>query len=49
MSAKREQSAVLRLLRDEPIELVSRKLGVTAADLAGWRDDFLTARQKDPF
>jgi len=43
MSAKRKQGAVLRLLRGEPIELVSRELGVTAADLAGWRDDFLAA------
>jgi hypothetical protein len=31
MSAKRKQSAVLRLLRGEDLELVSRKLGVTAA------------------
>jgi hypothetical protein len=43
MSAKRKQSAVLRLLKGEPIELVSRELGVTAADLAGWRDAFLAA------
>ena len=31
MSAKRKQSAVLRLLRGEDLELVSRELGVTAA------------------
>jgi hypothetical protein len=31
MSAKRKQSAVLRLLRGEALELVSRELGVTAA------------------
>ena len=43
MSAKRKQSAVLRLLKGEPIELVSRELGVTAADLAAWRDAFLAA------
>ncbi len=43
MSAKRKQGAVLRLLRGEPIELVSRELGVTAADLAAWRDAFLAA------
>jgi hypothetical protein len=41
MSAKRKQSAVLRLLRGEDLELVSRELGVTAADLSGWRDAFL--------
>jgi transposase-like protein len=43
MSAKRKQSAVLRLLKGEPIELVSRELGVTAAELAAWRDAFLSA------
>jgi transposase len=41
MSAKRKQSAVLRLLRGEDLELVSRELGVTAAELSGWRDGFL--------
>ena len=43
MSAKRKQSAVLRLLRGEDLELVSRELGVTAADLSLWRDGFLAA------
>jgi len=43
MSAKRKQSAVLRLLRGEDLELVSRDLGVTAAELCGWRDGFLMA------
>ena len=43
MSAKRKQGAVLRLLRGEPIELVSRELGVTAAELAVWREAFLAA------
>jgi len=43
MSAKRKQSAVLRLLRGEDLELVSRDLGVTAAELSGWRDAFLAA------
>jgi transposase len=32
---------VLRLLRGEDLELVSRELGVTAAELSGWRDQFL--------
>jgi transposase-like protein len=32
---------VLRLLRGEDLELVSRSLGVTAATLSGWRDEFL--------
>lgn len=43
MSAKRKQSAVLRLLRGEDLDLVSRELGVTAAELSGWRDAFLAA------
>jgi transposase-like protein len=41
MSAQRKQEAVLRLLRGEDLELVSRELGVTAADLSRWRDAFL--------
>jgi hypothetical protein len=41
MSAGRKQEAVLRLLRGEDLELVSRELGVTAAELSGWRDQFL--------
>ena len=43
ISAKRKQEAVLRILRGEDLELVSRDLGVTAADLSGWRDSFLEA------
>ena len=41
MSARRKQDAVLRLLRGEDLELVSRDLGVTAAELSGWREAFL--------
>src|SRR5262249_50556111 len=44
-SAKRKTDAVLRLLRGEDLELVSRELGVTAATLSGWRDDFLAGGQ----
>ena len=43
MSRPRKREAVLRLLRGEDLELVSRALGVTAATLSGWRDDFLAA------
>jgi hypothetical protein len=39
-SSRRKTSAVLRLLRGEDLELVSRELGVTAATLSGWREDF---------
>ena len=40
-SAKRKMAAVLRLLRGEDIETLSRELGVTAATLSGWREQFL--------
>jgi transposase-like protein len=43
MSARRKQDAVLRLLRGEVLELLSRELGVTAAELSGWREAFLAA------
>jgi transposase-like protein len=43
MSARRKQEAVLRSLRGEDLELVSRALGVTAAELSGWREAFLAA------
>ena len=43
MSARRKQDAVLRLLRGEDLELVSRDLGVIAAELSGWREAFLAA------
>jgi transposase len=40
-SAKRKMAAVLRLLRGEDIETLSRELGVTAATLSGWREQSL--------
>ena len=43
MSRQRKRETVLRLLRGEDLELVSRSLGVTAATLSGWRDAFLAA------
>ena len=43
MSARRKQDAVLRLLRGEDLELLSRELGVIAVELSGWRDAFLAA------
>ena len=43
MSRQRKTAAVLRLLRGEDLEMVSRELGVTAATLTGWRDGFLAA------
>src|SRR5262245_65932939 len=43
MSRQRKTTSVLRLLRGEDLEEVSRSLGVTAATLAGWRDAFVAA------
>lgn len=43
MSRQRKRDAVLRRLRGEDLDLVSRALGVTAATLSGWRDVFLAA------
>ena len=43
MSRQRKRDAVLRLLRGEDLEMVSRALGATAATLSGWRDAFLVA------
>ena len=41
ISRQRKRDAVLRLLRGEDLETVSRALGVTAATLSSWRDAFL--------
>ncbi len=43
LSRQRKRDAVLRLLRGEDLETLSRTLGVTAAPLSGWRDTFLSA------
>jgi transposase len=43
MSRQRKTASVLRLLRGEDLETVSRSLGVTAATLTTWRDAFLAA------
>ena len=42
-SSKKKTEAVLRLLRGEELDALSRELGVTAATLSGWRDEFLAA------
>ena len=40
-SARRKTEAVVRLLRGEDLDTLSRELGVTAATLASWREAFL--------
>jgi transposase len=42
-SAGKKTDAVLRLLRGEPLEVLSRELGIEAHRLAAWRDEFLEA------
>ena len=42
-TSARKQSAVLRLVRGEPLDMLSRELQVSAADLSEWRDKFLAA------
>ncbi len=44
-SARRKTQAVIRLLRGEDIDALSRELGVTAATVSGWRDHFLAGGQ----
>ena len=39
-SARRKRATVLRLLRGEDLESVSRELGITAARASQWRDQF---------
>jgi hypothetical protein len=43
LSRQRKMTAVLRLLRGEVLETISRGLGVAATTLSGWRDAFLAA------
>src|SRR3982751_11531 len=40
-SARRKTEAVLRLLRGEDLDTLSRERGVVAATLSGWRDAVL--------
>jgi hypothetical protein len=42
-SSRRKTDVVLRLVRGEDLDSVSRELGVTATVLAQWRDEFLAA------
>ncbi len=42
-SAKRKQAVVLRLLRGEGLDALSRETGQPASVLSQWREDFLEA------
>lgn len=41
LSANKKMDAVLRLLRGESLDQLSRELGVEAHRLAAWRDEFM--------
>ncbi len=40
-TAQRKQEVVLRILRGEPLDLISRELSVPVGILSQWRDSFL--------
>ena len=44
-TSARKAEVVLRILRGEDLESLSRELKVTAARLASWRDEFIAAGQ----
>ena len=44
-SVGRKSEAVMRLLRGEDLETLSRELGITAARVSQWRDQFLAAAE----
>jgi transposase len=44
-SSRKKGEAVLRLLRGEELDLVSRDLGITAATLSAWREHFVAGGQ----
>jgi transposase-like protein len=44
-STKRKTAAVLRLLRGEDLDTLSREYKITAAKLSQWRDAFLAGGQ----
>ena len=44
-SSRRKMEAVLRALRGEDLDALSRELGVTAGAIARWRDQFLAGGQ----
>ena len=49
MTVSRKREAVIRLLRGDDLELVSRELGVTAATLSNWREAFLSGSKYRSF
>jgi hypothetical protein len=46
-SVRRKAEAVVRMLRGEELDALSRELGVTAATLSSWRDRFLAGGESN--
>ena len=44
-SVQKKTAAVLRMMRGESLDIVSRDLGLTAAKLSEWRDQFHSGAQ----
>ena len=44
-TVKRKAEAVLRLLKGEDLDTLSRELGVTAATVSAWRDAFMAGAE----
>ncbi len=40
-SSRKKMEIVLRVLRGEDLDLVSREIGITAATVSAWRDQFV--------
>ena len=44
-SSRTKMDVVLRVLRGDDLDVVSREAGITAATVSEWRDQFLTSGQ----
>jgi len=44
-SSRKKMEVVLRVLRGEDLDLISRETGVTAATVSAWRDQFVASGQ----
>ena len=45
LSSRKKMEVVLRVLRGEDLDLVSREAGITAAQVSEWRDQFVASGQ----
>jgi transposase len=44
-SSRKKMDVVLRVLRGDDLDLVSREAGITAATVSAWRDQFVASGQ----